>query len=719
MPEKQKTALGGAASSVSQKGKILLDLAFFVFDVLARNWVVFAHYHLLGHGAGVLLGHIKVARASGRVQADFDRGWLRHLTSPLGRARRKRAPGNSVEAAFYAVGSPSQPRKRVWSSALAKRGRKVMIEAELPTKEAPMRLLPLITLLLTALPVSAQDAADAFAPEAASAQTTKDSGAPVAASEWMVAAANPLAVRAGARVLSEGGTAADAMIAVQSVLGLVEPQSSGLGGGAFLVWYDGASGEMTTLDGRETAPMAATPRLFQDEAGEPLKFFDAVVGGLSVGTPGTPALMEKAHAKWGRSDWPMLFADAIKLAEDGFEVSPRLAALVDSDQERLARFQRTASYFVPEGAPLAEGSTLKNLPYAKTLRAIATGGAKAFYTGPIAQGIVDTVVNAQGNPGVLSMTDLSIYKVKERAPVCATYRAHDVCGMGPPSSGALTVGQILGMLDGFDLAALGKDSPEAWRLIGDASRLAFADRGRYMADSDFVPMPTKGLVDSTYLTSRAGLLTTDKALSEVAPGEPPFDHALLWADDESIELPSTSHISIVDKYGNALSMTTTIENGFGSRLMAPGGFLLNNELTDFSFKTQSDGVPIANRVEPGKRPRSSMAPTILLKDGKPVLVVGSPGGSRIIGYVAKTIIAHLDWGLDPQAAIALPHLVNRFGTYDLEEGTEATQFDDPLTAMGFETGTRALTSGLHAIAVTPNGLLGGADPRREGIALGK
>ncbi|SFR43064.1 gamma-glutamyltransferase [Litoreibacter janthinus] len=582
-----------------------------------------------------------------------------------------------------------------------------------------MRPFMLFPILLAALPVSAQQAADAFAPEAATALASKDSGAPVAASKWMVAAANPLAVRAGAKVLADGGSAADAMVAVQTVLGLVEPQSSGLGGGAFLVWYDGATGQMTTLDGRETAPLAATPRLFQDDDGEPLKFFDAVVGGRSVGTPGTPALLEMAHAKWGRAGWPSLFADAISLAENGFEVSPRLAALVESDQERLSGYARTASYFVPEGAPVAAGSTLTNLAYAKTLAAIATGGAEAFYTGEIAQGIVDTVVNVQGNPGVLSMTDLSVYKVKERAPVCVTYRTHDVCGMGPPSSGALTVGQILGMLEGYDLAALGKDSPEAWRLIGDASRLAFADRGRYMADSDFVPMPTKGLVNTDYLASRAAALASETALTDVSAGEPPFDHALLLADDESIELPSTSHISIVDQYGNALSMTTTIENGFGSRLMAPGGFLLNNELTDFSFRTHVDGVPIANRVEPGKRPRSSMAPTIVLKDGKPVLVVGSPGGSRIIGYVAKTVIAHLDWGLDPQAAIALPHLVNRFGTYDLEEGTDAANLAEPLTALGFETSVRGLNSGLHAIAVSEDGLLGGADPRREGIALGE
>ncbi len=585
-------------------------------------------------------------------------------------------------------------------------------------------LTPLVLSFAFASPLLAQQAADAIAPEAASAQAAKASGAPVTSENWMVAAANPLAVQAGAKVLREGGTAADAMVAVQSVLGLVEPQSSGLGGGAFLVWYDGATGQITTLDGRETAPMAATPRLFQDELGEPLKFFDAVVGGLSVGTPGTPALMEAAHMKWGTADWPTLFDDAISLAEEGFTVSPRLAGLVESDMERLTRFGRTASYFVPEGTPIQAGNRLQNPAYGATLRAIATGGSKAFYGGDIAQGIVDSVKNADGNPGVLSLADLANYQVKERPAVCATYREHDICGMGPPSSGALTVGQILGILDNFELP--GADDPEAWRLIGDASRLAFADRGRYMADSDYVPVPTEGLIDPVYLEERANLIGGDRTDGFVAlppeaviPGSPAFDHALLWADDESLELPSTSHISIVDQFGNALSMTTTIENGFGSRLMAPGGFLLNNELTDFSFRTHTDGVPIANRVEPGKRPRSSMAPTIVLKDDKPVLVIGSPGGSRIIGYVAKTIVAHLDWGMDIQTAISSPHLVNRFGTYDVEGGTAAENLSGALTELGYEVNPRALTSGLHGIAITADGLSGGADPRREGIALGE
>ena len=593
----------------------------------------------------------------------------------------------------------------------------------------PLRF-PVLTavLALCLTPATAQQTADTVAPEAAGAGAValsdaaraaldaKAAGQPVTAQNWMVAAANPLAVEVGARVLERGGSAADAMVAVQAVLGLVEPQSSGLGGGAFLVWYDAASGEVTTLDGRETAPLAATPRLFQNDAGEPLGFWDAVVGGLSVGTPGTPALMEEAHRRWGRANWASLFDDAIAHAEDGFSVSARLAGLVAGGEERLRRFPATEAYFFPGGTPIAEGDLLVNAAYGATLRAVATQGADAIYTGPIAEDIVATVRGAAGNPGVLSTTDLALYRVIERPAVCVAYRDHDVCGMGPPSSGALTVGQILGMLGGYDLAALGADNPESWRLIGDASRLAFADRGRYMADSDFVPVPTQGLVAPEYLASRAALLAGDDALPEVAPGTPEYDHALLWGEDASIEFPSTSHISIVDADGNALSMTTTIENGFGSRLMT-NGFLLNNELTDFSFRTHSDGWPIANRVEPGKRPRSSMSPTIVLRDGAPVLVVGSPGGSRIIGYVAKTIIAYLDWGMDVQRAVAMPHLVNRFGTYDLEEDTSATDLEAALQAMGFETNQRGLTSGLHAIALGET-LTGGADPRREGIALG-
>ena len=578
-------------------------------------------------------------------------------------------------------------------------------------------LLTLVAVCGLAAAASAQQAADSVEPEAASARA-KAEGRPVVAQDWMVVAAHPLASQAGADVLAAGGTAADAMVAVQAVLGLVEPQSSGLGGGAFLVWYDAASGQVTTLDGRETAPLAATPRLFQDATGEPLKFFEAVVGGRSVGTPGTPALMAQAHLRWGRSDWSGLLDPAIWLAEEGFAVSPRLATLVAGDAERLAVHPDTAAYFLPGGVPLAEGDTLRNPAYADTLRLFAQLGADGFYTGPVAESIVAAVQGAAGNPGVLDMVDLAIYRVKERAPVCAPYRFWQVCGMGPPSSGALAVGQILGMLQGHDLAALGPDNPESWRLIGDASRMAFADRGRYVADSDFVPVPVQGMLDPSYLQGRAILLAGDDALPEVTPGTPDFDHTLLWADGDTLEQPSTTHVSIVDSYGNVLSMTSTIENAFGARVMA-GGFLLNNELTDFSFRSHDGGVPIANRVEPGKRPRSSMAPTIVMRDGVPVLAIGSPGGSSIIGYVTSALIAHLDWGMNVQQAVSMGHALNRFGVYDLEDGTDAAALAEPLQAMGYEVKIGAQTSGLHAIAITADGLQGGADPRREGVALGK
>jgi gamma-glutamyltranspeptidase/glutathione hydrolase len=571
--------------------------------------------------------------------------------------------------------------------------------------------------LIAPFALFAQEAADAVQPETTISLNSKAAGTPVEAQDWMIVAANPLASQAGAKVLRRGGTAADAMIAVQTVLGLVEPQSSGLGGGAFLVWYDAESGALTTLDGRETAPADATPRLFQDENGEPLKFWDAVVGGRSVGVPGTPALMERAHQKWGNQKWDTLFEDGIALAAGGFKVSERLAGMIARDSNRLVRFGGSSAYFYPAGVPLKEGKILRNPDYAETLRDLAKNRTMNFYNGDIAREIVRTVRNTSGNPGVLSMADMRGYEVKERASVCAAYRAHEVCGMGPPSSGALTVGQILGMLDGYDLAALGAENPQSWRLIGDASRLAFADRGRYMADSDFVPVPVKGLVDPEYLAQRAEALDGGPALETVSAGMPAFDHAMLWADDESIELPSTSHISIVDSYGNALSMTTTIENAFGSRLMVRG-FLLNNELTDFSFRTHKEGVPIANAVAPGKRPRSSMAPTIVLKDGRPVLVVGSPGGSRIIGYVAKTIVAHLDWEMDVQQAVSLGHAVNRFGTYDLEAGSAMEAMAPELEALGYKVKIRDLNSGINAISIGDS-LLGGADPRREGVALGE
>ncbi|WP_296477711.1 gamma-glutamyltransferase [Roseinatronobacter sp.] len=588
-----------------------------------------------------------------------------------------------------------------------------------------------ILALATALPVAAQQTSDIIVPEPET-QVTQDfpglsdagmaaldakrEGRPVEAENWMVSAAHPLAVEAGARVLREGGNAADAMVAVQAVLGLVEPQSSGLGGGAFLVWYDAASGELTTLDARETAPLAADPRYFLDEDGEPLNFMTAVVSGRSVGTPGTPRLMEEAHRRWGRSNWRGLFDDAIELAQDGFTVSTRMAESVAAAAESLGAFPATTDYFLPGGAPIAAGDTLVNADYAATLRQIAAHGTAAFYTGEIAADIV-AATRTDDLPGLLSMGDLARYQVIERPAICYDYRGDEVCGMGPPSSGAVAIAQILGMLENFDLGQMDPQDVQTRRLMGDATRLAFADRGRYLADSDFVPVPVEGLIDRDYLASRAELLRGDDALPEVSAGTPEWDHAQIWGDDLRQERPATSHISIVDSDGNVLSMTTTIESGFGSRIFVRG-FLLNNELTDFSFRTHADGWPIANRVEPGKRPRSSMSPTIVLRDGVPVLAIGSPGGATIIGFTAQTIIAHLDWGMNVQQAVMMPHLVNSFGTYQIEAETWAEELAEPLSDLGFQTNVTALTSGLHAISLG-DGLQGGADPRREGIAIGE
>lgn len=572
--------------------------------------------------------------------------------------------------------------------------------------------------LLSISSASAQQASDTIAPERATGAT---SASRVEARDFMVAAANPLAAQAGRDILAGGGNAIDAMVAVQAVLGLVEPQSSGLGGGAFLVYYDAAAKRLTTFDARETAPMDATPKLFLDDAGQPLKFMDAVVGGRSVGTPGTVRLLEDVQIRYGKQSWPALWKPAAKLAREGFAVSPRLASLIAAEGDALKRYEGPRTYFFDQsGAPLKAGHILKNPDYAETIEAIATGGADAFYRGPIAEDIVKTARGARDNPGVLSQTDLAIYHIKERKPVCFPYRALDICGMGPPSSGGIAISQMLGMTENFDLKALGPENVESWRIIGDAQRLAFADRERYVADTDFQPLPIKGLLDKTYLGERAKLLDGDKALEKdaVKAGEPEWDHAMLLGRDAAIELPSTSHFVIVDKEGNVVSMTTTIENGFGSRLMTHG-FLLNNELTDFSFKTHDGGLAVANRVEPGKRPRSSMAPTIVMKDGKPLLAIGSPGGSQIIGYVAQALIAYIDWGMPVEQIVAQPHLINRFGTYDIEAGTTAEKFAEPLKALGYAVKSGEMSSGLHAIEITGNGLVGSADPRREGVALGQ
>ncbi|MGB6118880.1 MAG: gamma-glutamyltransferase [Mesorhizobium sp.] len=570
-------------------------------------------------------------------------------------------------------------------------------------------------MLCLASAASAQLATDQIAPEG---QTGIAEKAAVTANRHMVVAANPLAAKAGNDILQAGGSAADALVAVQTVLGLVEPQSSGIGGGAFLVWYDAATGKVTTFDGRETAPAAATGQLFVGPDGKPLKFFDAVVGGRSVGTPGVVRLMETAHTRYGKLDWKAILAPAIDMARTGFTVSERLAALVAADTDLLAGQPTTKDYFYPGGVALKSGDVLRNDAYANTLETIAESGADAFYTGPLADDLVKAVRGHAGNPGLLAAEDLQAYKVIERTPICAPYRGYEICGMGPPSSGAIAIGQILGLLEPFDMRALGPDDPQSWRLFGDATRLAFADRERYVADTDFVTMP-KGLLNRDYLLARSATLRRDTALArdEVKPGDPPWDKAEIRRDAPALDMPSTTHFVIVDDAGNIASMTSSIENGFGARLMT-GGFLLNNQLTDFAFEPNDGDRAVANRVEPGKRPRSSMSPTIILKDGKPVHALGSPGGSSIIPYVAKTIVALIDWDMDMQQAISLPHKINRFGPYDLEAGTTAVELAHDLEAFGYQTAVKEHNSGLHGITISPSGLTGGADPRREGVAVG-
>ncbi|WP_163132144.1 gamma-glutamyltransferase [Agarivorans sp. Alg241-V36] len=576
-----------------------------------------------------------------------------------------------------------------------------------------IRSLIASTLLLSNVSHSNSQSADAFAPEQASGVQAK---AEVSAKKFMVSAANPLAVEAGYEVLKAGGSAVDAMIAVQSVLGLVEPQSSGIGGGAFVVYYDASKQQLTTFDARETAPSKVDASLFLDEQGKPLKFYDAVVGGRSVGTPGVIALFEEMHQRYGSSNWQDLFKPAIGLAKEGFRVSPRLAKLIAGDAERLGRYPSSRDYFFDDAAePLREGHLLKNPDYANTLQLIAEQGASGFYQGETAKAIVAAVSQLNDNPGLLSEKDLANYQVKQRPALCSAYFQYSVCGMGPPSSGASTVGQILGIAAHYPLADWGPNNLQSWRILGDASRLAFADRGAYLADSDFVDVPLSGLLSPEYLAKRAKLLSGDKALTSVSPGELPL--SAYRSKDESLELPSTTHISIVDAKGNVLSMTSSIENAFGSRVFVKG-FLLNNQLTDFSFVAEKNGKKVANAVAANKRPRSSMAPTIVMENEKPIIAIGSPGGSSIIGYVAQSLVNHLSWGMSLQQAVEQPHLNNRFGTFELEVNTAAADQQAALEALGYKTKIKDMTSGLQGIRIYPDKLVGAADPRREGVAKG-
>lgn len=559
----------------------------------------------------------------------------------------------------------------------------------------------------------------------------------------MVVTANPLATEAGAKILKNGGTAADAMIAVQTMLSLVEPQSSGLGGGAFIVYYDAETGTTTTIDARETAPAAVDGTLFLNKEGNSIGFLDAWQSGLSVGVPGVPRMMEYMHTQYGRLPWQRLFVPAITQAQKGFALTQRtsdqvagLLALNSSCEDRLFFRDPTAfNYFVDSETCEAKpaGTLIKNRDYAETLKLLAHDGADTFYTGSIAQDIVGAVQSDLNIPGSMTLADLADYQVIERPPVCILYRGNNVCGMGPPSSGGLAVGQIMGVLENFDLAGKDPLDEEVVHLFTQAMRIAFADRNKYVADSDFITVPVEGMLDKQYLETRAALIG-ENDLGVVDPGTPPGDFD---PTAPSLNEPGggTSHVSIVDRYGNALSMTTTIESSFGNGVMVAGrGFLLNNELTDFSFQpTASTGELIANRVQPGKRPRSSMAPTIVFDlDGQVSLVTGSPGGSRIIGYTAKTIMNVFDFGLDPQEAINVPHYQNT----NSSSSTSATVLEAPIPGVtldydvaalesdleegrGHAVGITTLNSGLSLIQVIPGGLVGGADMRRDGAIGGR
>ncbi|MFP7637469.1 gamma-glutamyltransferase [Pseudomonas veronii] len=572
------------------------------------------------------------------------------------------------------------------------------------------------------------------APELGSGYRTDLS--PRHAAQHMAAAANPLAAEAGREMLRQGGSAIDAAIAMQAVLTLVEPQSSGIGGGAFIMLWDG--NRVQAYDGRETAPAGATERLFLKPDGQPMAFTAAQIGGRSVGTPGVLRALELAHKKTGHLPWARLFEPAIRLSEHGFAISPRLHSLIAADRF-IPQSPEMAAYFLnADGTPKATGTLLKNPALAAVFKRIAEEGPDALYHGPIADEIARKV-QGHRNAGSLSEADLAGYAAKERAPLCTDYKRWKICGMPPPSSGGIAIAQILGTLQALQArdprlaiapmtplksaspAGL-EPTPEAVHLIAEAGRLAFADRALYVADADFVPVPVAGLVAPDYLAQRAALIG-ERSLGIAQPGQP-AGIQVAYAPDRSPLRISTSQVVAVDDQGGAVSMTTTVESAFGSHLMVQG-FVLNNQMTDFSFIPEENGQPVANRVQPGKRPRSAMAPTLVFDrhSGELLATLGSPGGSQIIEYVSKSLVAMLDWQLDPQAAISLPNFGSRNGATELETGLFSPALKQALRDKGHALSEIEMTSGIQAIVRTRDAqgkvtLSGGADPRREGEALG-
>lgn len=531
----------------------------------------------------------------------------------------------------------------------------------------------------------------------------------------VVSAADPRASEAGREILRAGGSAADAQMAMMLVLTVVEPQSSGIGGGGFFVHHNAKTGAIETIDGRETAPAATRTTRFLGSDGKPLRFIDAFPGGISVGVPGNIALMAKVHARWGTLPWAQLFEPAIRVSENGFAVTPLLAARLGQLKTIWADFPQAQAIYWQDGRPKRVGEMVKNPALAALLRSVAKGGPKAFYRGSNAKAISTATSASARNKAVITTRDIAGYRAKDRPAVCTTYRAYKLCGMGPPSSGATTVFQILGLIERFDMKAMGKDDPRSWHAIAEAMLLAYADRETYLGDADFVSVPVAGLLDKNYIAQRSALISLDASLPQYKAGTPPGAPKRTAAI--SGEVGGTTHFVAADRQGNVASMTSTIEGPFGSQLIA-NGYFLNNELTDFTFAPEKDGAPVANRPQAGKRPLSSMSPTIVYgPDGKVVLAVGSAGGKRIIMHVTKTLIGFLDFGLSAEQAIALPNIYFGGEAVLIEKGTSLDAMRDRLAALGRTVVSSELGSKLNAVERTATGWRGAADPRSEGIAL--
>ena len=565
-------------------------------------------------------------------------------------------------------------------------------------------------LLAAALAGTAQAWAQGEQPEAASGFAPRPT---VAGSAFMAVTANAYATDAAVEILELGGNALDAAVAAQWVLNLVEPQSSGIGGGGFMLHWDARQQRVSAWDGRETAPRGASANFARRADGSPAGFAELLATGRAVGVPGLVAMLEAAHRRHGRLRWERLVRPALRLAENGFVISSRLHRLVRDDQLLRRDAAARALYYTTSGEAKPVGEILRNPEFAEVLRAVSATGANALHEGELA-GRIAAAIRQRG--GALTTEDMSDYLPQQRAALCGKYRRWRICGMPPPSSGGIGVLQLLGLLERSGPPADDPAGPDAVHLFAEAGRLTYADRARYLADPDFVAVPQRALLDSRYLERRSRLIERGRSMGVAQPGELPAGRA--QADDDAPELPATTHVSIVDRAGNAVALTSSIESAFGSRIQV-GGFLLNNQLTDFSVAAERDGKPVANRLEPGKRPLSSMAPTLVFDAGGRLhAVLGSPGGSRIINYVARTLVALLDGRSDPAAALALPHVGNRNGATEIERGRIPDALAQELERRGHVVQRSDMTSGLHLIVRSAKGWLGAVDPRREGVARG-